>query len=102
MDEFQKKWHVPIYVGEFSVIRWAPKNDAVLWLTDVIDLLESRSWSWSYHAFRENTCWSLEHDGKYRAKSKPTPSPVSYVTERAKVVKKALLKNRLRPKSDGG
>ena len=97
VDEFQKKWHVPIYLGEFSVVRWAPKKDTVQWLTDVIDMFEARGWSWSYHAFRENTAWSLEHNEKYRAKGDPTPEPVTYETERAKVLKKGLAKNWLRP-----
>jgi endoglucanase len=93
VEEFQRRWKVPIYVGEFSVIRWAPRKDAVQWLIDVIDLFEARGWSWTYHAFRENTSWSLEHDETYRAKGEPTPAPVLYETERAKVVKKALAKN---------
>jgi hypothetical protein len=93
VDDFQKKWHVPIYVGEFSVVRWAPKKDAAQWLTDVIDLFETRGWSWSYHAFRESNLWSLEHNEKYQLKGTPTPRPVPYETERAKVIKKALAKN---------
>lgn len=91
--EFQRKWNVPIYVGEFSVIRWAPKEDAARWLKDAVDIFESHGWSWSYHAFRENTCWSLEHDEQYRVKGAPTPKPAAYETERAKVIKDALRKN---------
>ena len=93
VDEFQKKWNVPIYVGEFSIIRWAPKRDAVRWLEDVLDLFETRGWSWSYHAFRENSCWSLEHDEKYRLKGAPAPPMVEYKTDRAKVILKYFRKN---------
>jgi aryl-phospho-beta-D-glucosidase BglC (GH1 family) len=94
VDEFQKKWNVPIYVGEFSVIRWAPKKDAARWLTDIINLFESRGWSWSYHAFRENSCWSLEHDEKYRLKGAPAPPMVGYKTDRAKIILKYFEKNK--------
>ncbi|MFA6064208.1 MAG: cellulase family glycosylhydrolase [Gallionella sp.] len=95
--DFQKKYNVPIYVGEFSVIRWAPEEDAPKWLQDVIDLIEERGWSWSYHAFREFNGWSLEHDETFWDRktppSVPRPQPVDYETERAKVIKKALQKN---------
>ncbi|MFA6102884.1 MAG: cellulase family glycosylhydrolase [Victivallaceae bacterium] len=93
VDEFQKKWHVPVYVGEFSVIRWAPKEDAVRWLTDVISLFEARGWSWTYHAFRENSCWSLEHDETYLLKGAPPPAISDHETERAKVIKNVFKKN---------
>ena len=92
-DEFQARWKVPIYVGEFSVIRWAPKDAASRWLQDVVDLFESRGWSWSYHAFREFHGWSLEHDEKLWMSGMPSPQPVSYETERAKIIKKAFENN---------
>jgi aryl-phospho-beta-D-glucosidase BglC (GH1 family) len=92
-DEFQAKWKVPIYVGEFSVIRWAPKEAATNWLKDVIDMVESRGWSWSYHAFREFHGWSLEHDEQFWREGMPSPQPITYETERAKIIKTTLLKN---------
>jgi len=94
--ELQEKWHVPIYVGEFSIIRHAPKDDAVRWLKDVTDIFDSYGWSWTYHAFRESKLWSLEHDEKYWDRKKEPglgPLPVNYETERAKVIKNAFKKN---------
>jgi endoglucanase len=86
--DFQNKYHVPILVGEFSVIRWAPKADAVQWLKDGIDIYESHGWSWTYHAFREYEGWSLEYD-----ENPNSTAPVTYETDRAKVVKQAMQKN---------
>ena len=91
-DEFQAKWSVPIYVGEFSVIRWAPKESALRWLEDVIGLFEERGWSWSYHAFREFHGWSLEHDEQYWMQGMEPPKRVNYETERGKLVKSFLEK----------
>lgn len=94
--DFQNKYNVPIYVGEFSVVRWAKREDSEQWLRDVIELMEERGWSWTYHAFREFNGWSLEHaDEEYFDwKSKaPRPQPVSYETGRARIVKDALGKN---------
>ncbi|MFA5203788.1 MAG: cellulase family glycosylhydrolase [Lentisphaeria bacterium] len=61
--EFQRKYGVPIYVGEFSAIRWAP--GAERWLEDAISLFEEYGWDWTYHAFREWDGWSVEHEGDY-------------------------------------
>lgn len=59
--DFQKKYNVPIYIGEFSVARWAEGGDQ--WLKDVVEVFEENGWDWCYHAFREYHGWSLEHEG---------------------------------------
>jgi len=59
--EFQQKYNVHIYIGEFSAIRWAPDGSACRYLKDLIDIFESHGWDWSYHAFREWDGWSVEH-----------------------------------------
>lgn len=57
--EFQKKYGLQIYVGEFSVIAWAEGGED--YLKDMISLLEEYGWDWTYHAFREWNGWSIEH-----------------------------------------
>lgn len=59
--DFQKKYNVHIYVGEFSAIRWAPDNSAYRYLKDCVDIFEELDWDWTYHAFREWSGWSLEY-----------------------------------------
>jgi hypothetical protein len=61
--DFQRRYNVPIYVGEFSVVRWAPLQSALQYLSDVIELSEEYKWSWTYWSFREWDGWSLEHIG---------------------------------------
>ena len=56
---FAKRYRVQMYVGEFSVIRWAPGGDK--YLSDLIEVMESHGWDWSYHAFREWDGWSVEY-----------------------------------------
>jgi len=91
--DFQKKWQVPIYVGEFSVIAWAPVESSVNYLTDITDLCQKHGWSWTYHAFREYQGWSLEHEeGVSRQRGQLALSP--HETERAKVIKRALSLNK--------
>ena len=93
VDAFQARYHVPIYVGEFSVIRWAPEGSGARWLKDAIDLFEARHWSWTYHAFREWNGWSLEHDGEYWMNGMSPPPMAATETDRARVVRAALARN---------
>lgn len=72
--EFQQAFNVHVYVGEFSVIRWAPGDSGYHYLRDVIDLFEQYRWDWSYHAFREWDGWSVEH-GPDRSNRRPTDTP---------------------------
>jgi aryl-phospho-beta-D-glucosidase BglC (GH1 family) len=58
---FQLKHRVPVYVGEFSCIRWAPGESTRDYLRDCIELFEEYGWDWVYHSFREYHGWSLEH-----------------------------------------
>jgi endoglucanase len=72
--EFQKTYNVHIYIGEFSAIRWAPDDSAYRYLKDVIDIMESHDWDWTYHAFREWDGWSVEH-GVDRQNHQRSPTP---------------------------
>jgi hypothetical protein len=87
--EFQEAFNVQIYVGEFSVIRWAPGDSGYNYLRDVTSLFEQYQWDWSYHAYREWDGWSVEH-GPDRNNRKPTATP----TKRMKVLLGWFAKNR--------
>lgn len=60
--DWQAQHGVPVYVGEFSAVRWAPGNSAYRYLRDCIRIFEERGWGWAYHAWREADVWSVEHD----------------------------------------
>ena len=57
--DFQLRHDAIVYIGEFSAIAWA--EGAGEYLTDCISLFEEYGWSWSYHALREWSGWSVEH-----------------------------------------
>ncbi|MBN2137810.1 MAG: cellulase family glycosylhydrolase [Sedimentisphaerales bacterium] len=86
--EFQQAFNVQIYVGEFSVIRWAPGQSGCNYLRDVTELFEEYGWDWSYHAYREWDGWSVEH-GPERNDRRRTAQP----TERMKVLLGWFAKN---------
>ena len=58
---FQQKYRVPLYVGEFSCVRWAASHSAIRWLTDFIRIIEPYGWDWTYHAYKEFDGWSVEY-----------------------------------------
>jgi hypothetical protein len=86
---FAQENKVRIYVGEFGVARWAPNADA--YLRDNIELFEEQGWDWTYHAFRESSIWSFEHDEAYTDGKNAQLSATE--NARAKVVRAALSKN---------
>lgn len=87
--DFQNRYNVHIYIGEFSAIRWAPDQSAFRYLNDLIEIFEAHEWDWTYHAFREWHGWSVEHDAD-PANTKPTSSP----TDRQKLLREWFAKNR--------
>ena len=68
--DFQARHGARIYVGEFSAIAWA--EGAADYLRDCIDLFEEEGWDWTYHAFREWTGWSVEHEAEKPGAQRPS------------------------------
>ena len=85
---FQQKYNVPIFVGEFSAIRWAPGNSAYNYLKDAIELFEEYGWDWTYHAFREWDGWSVEHTS-----DKNDNQPAAEPTDRELLLRSYFQKN---------
>ncbi len=86
--DFQTKYQVSIYVGEFSVLRWAPGGGT--FLGDCVNLWESLGWDWTYHAFREWQGWSVEIDATTpRTSSTPSATP----TDRQQILTNAFSTN---------
>jgi hypothetical protein len=65
--QFAANFNLPIYVGEFSCVRWAPiaangLPTANNYVTDQISLFEAQGWSWNYHAWQQYQGWDPELD----------------------------------------
>ncbi len=58
---WEAKYQLPLYVGEFSIARWSPGNSRYNYLNDVISLFEAEKWSWTYLAFRSHPAWDAEY-----------------------------------------
>jgi endoglucanase len=85
---FQKKHRVQMYVGEFSVVRWAPGSSGAAYLRDSISLFEARRWHWTYQIFREADVWSVEHGGEPSERARS-----SQPTERLQVLLSFFARN---------
>jgi endoglucanase len=76
--EFQRRYHVGIFVGEFACVRWAPDGSTQRWMRDAIELFEEAGWDWTYHAFREWQGWDLER-GQSRGDTSKVDHPAGGV-----------------------
>jgi hypothetical protein len=74
---FQLKHGLPIYVGEFSCVRWAPGRSAQAWLADCLELFTAWGWSWTYHEFRGWPGWDAEIDSTDPAVTTRSPQAPS-------------------------
>ena len=63
---YQKRHGCRILVGEFSAVLWADRAEE--YLAACVRIFNEYGWDWCYHAFRESTLWSVEHEA-----SKPVP-----------------------------
>lgn len=57
---FAAQHKVPMFVGEFSCVRWAPAGSCPRYLTDVVALFGAEGWGWAYHCWRCYQGWDAE------------------------------------------
>jgi hypothetical protein len=57
---FARRYKVPIFVGEFSCVRWAPDGSAQRYINDLLEIFRAEGWSWNYHEFRGWPGWDAE------------------------------------------
>ncbi|HUW26074.1 MAG TPA: cellulase family glycosylhydrolase [Gallionella sp.] len=62
--EFQKRNNVPVWVGEFSALRWAPGGEQ--YLKDLVGIFNRNGWGWSYFSFATSwNGWNPNYDDSY-------------------------------------
>ena len=86
--QYQKDYNVPVFVGEFSAIRWAPGDSAARYLRDCIEVFEEFGWDWAYHAFREWQGWNVE-----LGPDKDNLNPPAVPTSREKALREGFSRN---------
>lgn len=101
MDEarrFAARYQVPIFVGEFSCVRWAPAGSCPRYLADAVALFEAEAWGWAYHCWRCYQGWDAEvHQDVPRAqRAGYLPEHRRADSPSLQLLKKAMERNRKR------
>jgi hypothetical protein len=89
---FQKKYNVPIYVGEFSAIRWAP--GAADYIRDLISIFEEYRWSYTYHGYGEWQGWDVEYNETMTSDANRWSAKATEPTDRELILKAYFARNR--------
>lgn len=87
---FQLTYNVPIYVGEFSAIRWA--TGAAQYLDDCISIFEEYGWDWTYLAYKGWNGWDVDYENG-TSPNEPAKRAI-HDTDRKKVLLKWFAKNK--------
>ncbi|MGH8426814.1 MAG: glycoside hydrolase family 5 protein [Gammaproteobacteria bacterium] len=65
---FQNRYNVLVWVGEFSAVRWAPGSDQ--YLRDLVSIFDSHGWGWSYFSVGGWNGWDPRYDASYTSGSR--------------------------------
>jgi hypothetical protein len=57
---FAARQRAPMFIGEFSCVRWAPEGSCPRYLADAVALFEAERWGWTYHCWRCYQGWDPE------------------------------------------
>lgn len=68
--QFQKRWHVPILVGEFGASCNADPESRAAHFEDCARLFEDKGFDYCYYSYRDTEGWTLDHDN-YQAQWGP-------------------------------
>lgn len=63
--EFQRKYKVPVWVGEFSSVRWARGSNA--YLRDLIEIFDKHDFGWAYFQYKSYHGWDPDNNTAYCA-----------------------------------
>ena len=92
---FAAQHKLPMFVGEFSCVRWAPGGSCPRYLADAVALFEAEGWGWTYHCWRCYQGWDAEVP-----ESVPQAQRAGYLPDQRKannasvlVLKKAMRRN---------
>lgn len=88
--DFARKHKVRMFVGEFSVIRWA-KAGGQQWIEDAISVFEENGFDWAYHSYTGWNGWNPTFAADAKQSNKPDGGSD---TGRLKALKKYWARNK--------
>jgi len=63
LRDFQQQYNVPVWIGEFSAVRWA--KGAENYIKDAVSIFEEYGWSWSYFQYKGYHGWNPDYNAKF-------------------------------------
>ena len=93
--KFAHAHQVPMFVGEFSCVRWAPEGSCPRYLVDALSLFETQGWGWAYHCWRCYQGWDAELPSHLPKEQRSGYLPTQRRTDNATL---QLLKDAMQPK----
>jgi endoglucanase len=93
---FAAQHQVPMFVGEFSCVRWAPAGSCPRYLGDALALFEAEGWGWAYHCWRCYQGWDAEvpQDVPQAQRAGHLPDERKANSPSVLLLKKAMQRNR--------
>lgn len=67
LRQFQDKYDVPVWLGEFSAARWAKGSGR--YLLDVVNLCDEYGWGWAYFNIGGFNAWDPDYGPAYTPRS---------------------------------
>ncbi|MCJ7602651.1 MAG: cellulase family glycosylhydrolase [Desulfobulbaceae bacterium] len=92
LRDFQRQYNALVWIGEFSAVNGAV--GAELYISDLIDIFDEYSWSWTYFSYKENPLWDPSNDKNIRKRSPQYPL-TSLSTPRWEILKSAFGRNKI-------
>lgn len=76
--------HVPLFLGEFGAIRYAFEGDhgGLQWVGDMLDLIEQRHLSFSYHAYHEDNFGLYRNGGALPSPDQANTALIELISDR--------------------
>jgi hypothetical protein len=88
---FQKLHPGPVWVGEFSAVRWAKGGEH--YLLDVTDIFKDNKWGWTYFSGLDWHGWNPDFDSEYSTDQDSAFHRVGLKSERWKTLKEIFKSN---------
>lgn len=80
LRRFQKRHPAPVFIGEFSAVRWG--HDAEQYLVDLASCFNNYEWGWSYFSATGWHGWNPDYNNEY-SNDDPKNWSLDYVGEKS-------------------
>ena len=88
LKSFYSEHRVPVWIGEFSAIRWAP--GAELYVSDLINIFDDYGWAWTYFSLNGWHGWNPDYDHHRTIKNEWKQQNVGGDSKRWKTLRRAF------------